>query len=156
MKKLARILLPLLAAVLVCSCCKSFQDIKVTSLDLVELSPRGLSAIDAILEVGVDNPTVQVTLTQMDATVKMDGAPCLHVTADDVTLDPRSQKVYSLIVHGSIDGNFNPFQLLTLLGQPNFLEPMTADVRFRGVLKSGLGKDFEYTDIPLKDLLDKI
>ena len=33
---------------------------------------------------------------------------------------------------------------------------MTADVRFRGVLKSGLGKDFEYTDIPLKDLLDKI
>ncbi|MBO4565964.1 MAG: hypothetical protein J5695_01915 [Bacteroidales bacterium] len=156
MKKLAGILLTLLAAVLLSSCCKSFQDIRLTSCDLVELSPRGLSSIDATIEVGVDNPTVQVTLTGMDATLKMDGSPCLHLTADDVTLEPRTEKVYSILIHGAIDGNFNPLQLLLLLNQPNFLEPMTADVRFRGVLKSGLGKDFEYTDIPLKDLLDKL
>ncbi|MBR4810020.1 MAG: hypothetical protein IK031_07050 [Bacteroidales bacterium] len=156
MKKIAGILLTLFAAVLLGSCCKSFQDIKVTSCDLVELSPRGLSSIDAALDIGIDNPTVQVTLTQMEATVKMDGEPCLHFTADDVTLEPRTQKVYNIVVHGSIDGSFNPFQLLTLFSQPSYLDPMTADVRFRGVLKSGLGKDFEYTDIPLKDLLDRI
>lgn len=156
MKKLARILVPLLAAVLLSACCNSFQDIRVTSCDLVELSPRGLSSIDATVNIGIDNPTVQVTLTQMNATLKMDGTPCMHLTADDITLNPRSSCVYNVLVHGTIDESFNPFQLLALFGQSGWMEMLTADVRFRGVLKSGLGKDFEYTDIPLKDLLDQI
>ena len=155
MKKLLRLLIPALAALCLCSCGKSFQDIKVTSCDLESLSPRGLSAIDAVVNVGVDNPTVQVTLTNLAAVVKMDGVPCLHVTADDLTLAPKSEQVYSLLLHGALDELFNPLQLLTLLAEPN-LDALTLDVSFRGKLRSGLGKDFEYTDIALKDLLSKI
>ncbi|MBR4826439.1 MAG: hypothetical protein IKZ91_00965 [Bacteroidales bacterium] len=155
MKRALRLLAVLLLAAGMCSCA-NFKDIKVTSFDLVSLSPRGLSSIDAALNIGVDNPTVQVTLTDMTATVKMDGTPCLHLDADDVTLSPRTNCVYNLVVHGTIDSGFNPFQLLTLLSSTTGLDPMTVDVRFRGVLRSGLGKDFEYTDIPLKDLMDKL
>ncbi len=154
MKKTLRLLISAIAVLCLCSCA-SFKDIKVTSFDLVSLSPRGLSSLDASIALEVDNPTVQVTLTNMYALAKMDGEPCLHFTADDVTLAPRSKEVYNIDVHGTIDGAFNPFQLLELLRQPD-MESVTLDVRFRGTLKSGLGKDFEYKDIPLKDLLDKI
>ena len=155
MGKLIRIAVAALAALCLCSCANSFKDIKVTSCDLVSISPKGLSALDAAIAIGVDNPTVQVTLTNMYALVKMDGEPCLHFTADDVTLAPKSQDIYNIDVHGNIDGSFNPFQILTLF-QGSSLDAVTIDVWFRGVLKNGFGKDFEYKDIPIKDLLDKI
>ena len=155
MNKLLRLLIPVLAAVCLCSCSKSFQEIKVTSCALESLSPRGLSSIDAVVNVGVDNPTVQVNLTNLKATVKMDGIPCLHVTADDVSLAPKTEQVYTLILHGTLDESFNPLQLLGLLTEPDF-DIMTLDVSFRGALRNGIGKDFEYTDILLKDLLSKI
>lgn len=155
MKKLLRLLIPAISALCLCACGKSFQDIKVTSCDLESLSPRGLSSIDAVVNVGVDNPTVQVTLTGVNAVLKMDGNPCLHVTADDVTIAPKCEQVYSLLVHGTLDEAFNPLQLLGLISEPD-LDILTIDVRFRGTLRSGFGKDFEYTDIPLKDLLSMI
>jgi len=155
MKRVLRLIIPALVALCLCSCANSFKDIKVTSCELLSLTPKGLSSLDATVNLGIDNPTVQVTLSQMNATVKMEGEPCLHITADDVTLAPRTKDYYPIELHGTIDGSFNPFQLLTLLNNPN-LEPLTIDVRFHGTLKSGLGKDFEYLDIPIKDLLDQI
>lgn len=155
MRTILRLLIPALAALCLCSCGKSFQDIKVTSVDLVSLSPLGLSAVDVEVNVGVDNPTVQVALTQLNAVVKMDGTPCLNITADDVTLAAKTQDIYPLLLHGSLAEGFNPFQLLSLLGTSDF-SPLTIDVFFHGALKSGLGKDFEYRDIALKDLLEKL
>ncbi|MBO7643503.1 MAG: hypothetical protein J6S62_00875 [Bacteroidales bacterium] len=155
MRTVLRLLIPALAAICLCSCSKSFQDIKVTSCELVSLSPVGLSAMDLNVNVGVDNPTVQVTLSQLRAVIKMDGVPCLNVTADDVVLAAKTEDVYPLLLHGSIAEGFNPLQLLGLIGL-NDLSPLTADVAFHGALRSGLGKDFEYTDISLKDLLEKL
>lgn len=155
MKNTVRLFIIALAAFCLCSCAQSFKDIKVTSCELVSLSPRGLSALDATVSVGVDNPTVQVTLSQAYGLVKMNGEPCLHITADDVTLAPKTEDIYTLELHGNIDSNFNPFQLITLFREPDW-SVMTMDIWFRGTLKNGLGKDFEYKDIPLKDLLDKI
>ena len=144
-----------IAALCFTSCSKSLKDVKITSYDVTSVTPLGLSAFDATIDVGVDNPSVQFTLSRINATVKMDGTPCLYLNADDVTVAPRSEKVYTLILHGTLDKNFNPFSLLTLLKSPD-LEPVTIDVSYHGALKGGLGKDFEYTDIQLKDLTGRI
>lgn len=154
MKRIARILLVALAALGLCSCSNSFKDIKVTSFDIVSLTPRGLSSIDAVVAIGVDNPTVQVSLTQMSAALKMDGIPCIYATAEDATLAARSNQVYTLTLHGTLDDEFNPFQILTLLKNPD-LKGVTADVHFRGTLSSGLGKTFDYKDIDLSGLINK-
>ena len=155
MRRILQLLIPALAALCLCSCGKSFQDIRVTSCNVVSLSPRGLTAVDATVDIGVDNPTMQVTLSNMQAVVKMDGAPFLYVEADDVTLAQKSEQIYTLLLHGTLADDFNPFMLLSLLGQTDY-DSMTIDVSFHGALRSGLGKDFEYTDIPLKNLLSKI
>ena len=126
----------------------------MTSCDLVSLVPRGLSAFDAVLDLAVDNPAPQVTLSEMEAVVKMDQAPCMYLEAEDVTISPRTELIYRVTFHGSLDEHFNPFTLLALLQQPD-MAMLTMDIRFKGSLKSGLGKHFEYTDIPIKDLLGK-
>ena len=155
MRTVLRLLIPALAALCLCACGKSFQDIRVTSCELVSLSPLGLSAVDVEINVGVDNPTVQVALSQLRAVVKMDGTPCLNVTADDVTLAAKTENIYPLLLHGTLAEDFNPFLLLGLLGRDDY-SALTVDVYFHGALKSGLGKDFEYKDIALKDLLSKL
>ncbi|MBO4671665.1 MAG: hypothetical protein J5640_07495 [Bacteroidales bacterium] len=155
MKRVAELFLVALSALLLTSCGKSFKDMEITSCKITSISPKGLSAFDATVDLGVNNPSVQLNLTKLKATVKMDGAPCLYLNADDVTIEPRSEQVYVLTIHGLLDGSFNPFALLTLLDSPD-LEPMTIDASCHAALKSGIGKDLIYEDVPLKDLLGKI
>ena len=140
-------------ALLLVSCTGSFKDIKVTSCDFVSLTPRGLSSFDAVMDIGVDNPAPQLTLSKMYALVKMDQQPCLHLYADDVTISSRTEFVYPVSFHGTIDESFNPFTIFSILKGEN-LESLTVDISFRGALKSGLGKNFEYKDIPIKDLIE--
>ena len=149
-KKTAKIVTLLLAAALcLCSCGKSLKDIKITSYEVTSVAPRGLSAFDATIDLGVNNPSVQFSLSAISATVKMDGAPCLYLTADDVKVEAR------IILHGVLDKAFNPFSLLTLFQNPD-LEPITLDLSYHGSLKGGLGKDFEYKDIKVKDLIGRL
>lgn len=158
MNKRNAILCALLACmmpVLVSCGTKSLKDIKMTSCNVSSFTPKGLTSFDATVDLGVDNPSVQFALSKMYAVVKMNGSPCIHLTADDVTIAPRTEQVYPLTLHGTMDGGFNPFSLLGLL-EGSGLEQMTIDVKYHGALKSGLGKDFEYKDIPLTDLIDRL
>ena len=144
-----------LTVMLAGSCAKSLKDVKVTSYELTSFSPRGLTSFDATVDLGVDNPSVQFSLSKMNAVVKIEGTPCLNLTAEDVMVAPRSEQVYPLVLHGSMADGFNPFSLLVLLREPG-LELLTIDVSCRGTLKSGLGKDFEYKDLPITDLMSSL
>lgn len=154
MKRAIELFVIVIAMFCTASCSGSFKDIKVTSWVLTEVVPRGLSAFDATIDLGIDNPAPQVTLSEMSALIKMDQAPCLHLTAEDVTIAPRTESVYTVTFHGVLDENFNPFTLLQLFNQQKQTE-LTADFGFRGTLKSGIGKYFVYTDVPINDLIDR-
>lgn len=149
-----RLIVYAVALALAVTGCQQFKDIQVKSCDIESLSPKGLTAFDAVLKFEVSNPAPQVTLSEMNAVIMMDEKPCMYLTADDVTLEPRSDMDYTVFFHGKLDDNFNPFSLLTLLREPG-LDSLTVNLGFRGTLKSGLSKYFEYKDIPVKDLLNK-
>lgn len=155
MKRIAILLIAALAVFCTGCCTGSFKDIKLTSCELESITPRGLSAFDAVINIGIDNPAPQVTLSEMSAVIRLHETPCMYLTADDVTIAPKSEMVYTAFFHGSLAEGFNPFALLPLLQQPD-LEGLTIDLGFRGTLKSGLGKYFEYTGIPVKDLMGKL
>lgn len=154
MKRAVQHIVTLLAVLCIASCSGSFKDIKVLSCDIVSIEPRGLTAFDAALNLGIENPAPQVTLSEMKAVIKMDEVPCLYLNAEDLTLARCSEAVYNVSFHGNLDENFNPFALLQLLNQQN--QPkLTADISFHGRLRSGLGKYFEYKDIPIEELFGK-
>ena len=135
--------------------CHSFKDIKVNSFELTKVVPVGLNALEAEVAVEIDNPTIGFTVENAEGILKMDGAPCMTITADCVKIDRKSVKRYTVPLQGKLADGFNPFQLLNILGTKD-LSVFSIDVKAHGKLKGGVGKDIEYKDIPLTSLIDKI
>ena len=94
-----------LAAVLALSfSCASYKDISVTSCEVASLSPNGLRAVDAVLSVGVHNPTVAFTLSDIAGTVRQgedviatfEGGP-VSVEVLREYADPDSEKYQRMV-----------------------------------------------------------
>lgn len=135
--------------------CHSFKDIKVNSFELTRVIPVGLSALEAEVNVEIDNPTVGFTVENVEGLLKMDGDSCMTVTSDQIKIAKKSTQHYAIPLHGKLADGFNPFQLLNILGTKD-LSVFTIDVKAHGALKGGIGKDIEYKDIPLTSLIDKL
>lgn len=150
-----RVLVIIAAVLCLATGCASFSDIKLTGCDLGSVAPRGLTGFEAELSLQVDNPAPQVTISEAGATVRIDGTPCLYLRSDGLTLKPRTEEIYGVLLHGELDPAFNPFELLKLLKEEN-RDLMTVDVAFRATLKSGITRRYEYKDLPLKEILKKI
>ena len=153
MKKLR--ILWLFALVLLLAGCKGrgFEDVRVTSVRLVSISPEGLTRISAVAEVGVHNPTVAFDVTNLDGLAKFLGQDALMVTGEPVSIAARCDSVYTVPLQGRMAEGFNPLRLLRLLGDDASFDDITFDVRARVTLRSGLGKNIEMLDIPLSGLL---
>lgn len=132
---------------------KSVKDIKVTSVELVSLTPQGLRDIDAVIKLGLYNPTVGFEITDLCGTLKYKGQEAMILKADQLMVGGKSDKVYTIPVHGSLSEDFNPLQLLQMLKDKIDFKDVTLDVSVRPALRGGLGKNLEYKDIPLDKLL---
>lgn len=150
MKRFGIILLA--ACLLLTSCGKGVKDIALTSFRLVSVSPQGLSGVTMLVEVGVDNPTVGFEITDVNAVLKLDSVPALLLTADQLMVEGRAQKLYTIPLKGQIAEGFNPFQLLRLISDDSVMSRLTADVSARAALRGGLGKNIEMKDIKLDSL----
>lgn len=135
--------------------CHSFKDIKVNSFELTKVVPVGLSAIEAEVDVEIDNPTVGFAVENLEGLLKMDGDSCMTISSDLVRIEKKSVRHYTIPLHGRLADGFNPFQLLSILSSKD-LSVFTIDVKAHGTLKGGIGKDVEYKDIPLTSLIDKL
>lgn len=152
MKKLAAILMA--CTLVLTGCSNSFKDIKVTSFDIVSITPRGLSELAATVEVGINNPTIPFTVRDILGTIKLDGNPCLDITADQVLVDGNREKIYSVPLRARLCEGFNPFSLLTML-QNQDLSRFTVDISAKVELRSGIGKTFELKDISMDKLVSR-
>lgn len=150
MKRFGIILLA--ACLLLTSCGKGVKDIALSSFRLVSVSPQGLSGVTMLVEVGVDNPTVGFEITDVNAVLKLDSVPALLLTADQLMVEGRAQKLYTIPLKGQIAEGFNPFQLLRLISDDSVMSRLTADVSARAALRGGLGKNIEMKDIKLDSL----
>ena len=140
------------ACLLLTSCGKGVKDIALTSFRLLSVSPQGLNGVTLLVEVGVDNPTVGFEITDVNAVLKLDTAPALLLTADQLMVEGHAQKNYTIPLMGQIADGFNPFQLLRLISDDSVMSRLTADVSARAALRGGLGKNIEIKDIKLDSL----
>lgn len=152
MKRASTILLSFILLLLVSGCAKTYKDIKVTSFDLVSVTPQGLTRVDALIDVGIDNPIVGFEVFDANGLVKLDGEPCLSITADQLVVQGKTAKTYRIPLNGVIADGFNPFQLLTLFKNLD-MSRVTVDLSARVNLRGGVGKVFEFKDMPLDKML---
>lgn len=136
------------------SCSKTYKDIKVTSFDIVSITPKGLDAVDAVIDVGIDNPIMGFELFNAVASVKMKGVECIQLFSDQLVLEGHSEKVYRIPLHGKLSSSFNPLELLTIVKDMDFSQ-FTMDAKARVNLRGGIGKDIDIKDIKLEKFLKK-
>ncbi len=160
MKKVRRyffgILVALMAFALVpgCSGISRIKDIKVTSCGLESYSLRGLRSVDAVLAIGIDNPSFGFMVTDLSGIVKYNGEDVASYTADSIRIDPRCTKVYDLPCTATLGEGISLLQVMRIAGKGS-LEGLTTDVEAKVRLKNGIGKTFTFKDLDLKEMMEE-
>lgn len=153
---LKRILLIAVSAMALCltGCkdIKNIKNIKVTSVAVETITPNGLRGMVIGLAVGIDNPSFNVDLSEINGALKLSGKVLGRVTMDPFTLHGRSAETYHLRAVVTIEKGVTLSELAVLLDMET-LNRCMVDVSARATLKSGLSKVLKFNDIPVKDLL---
>ena len=153
-KHLSHILLTLLAAFL-CSCggVEKVKDIKVTSVGVESYSFSGLRTINAVLALGIDNPTFAFKVTGLNGILKYKGEDFAFYSADTIKVDKKCSKVYDLPCSATLSDGVSLKKALQIV-QGNSLEGFTTDVEAKVKLKSGAGTTLKFKDLDLKQMAE--
>ena len=141
----------LFSALMLCGCSKTYKDIKVTSFDIVSVTPKGLNQVEAVVDVGLSNPIVGLRVTDLTGTLMMAGDPCLSLRIPELDVQGRMDKVYRIPVTGTIQPGFNPLSLLSI-AQSMDLSSFTADLQGR-VWLGKVGKNLELKNLKIGQMV---
>ena len=135
-----------------CKDIKNIKNIKVTSVAVETITPNGLRGMVIGLAVGIDNPSFNVDLSEINGALKLSGKVLGRVTMDPFTLHGKSAEIYHLRAVVTIEQGVTLSELAALLDMETLNQCMV-DVSARATLKNGLSKVLNFNDIPVKDLL---
>lgn len=136
-----------------CSGLSKVKDIKVTSCGLESYSLKGLRSIDAVLAVGIDNPTFAFTVMDVSGTVKYNGEDFATYTADTICVEKKCSKVYDLPCTATLSDGVSLMKMMQIVKKGN-LEGFTTDVTATVKLKSGAGTTMKFKDIDLSKMVE--
>lgn len=136
-----------------CSGLSKVKDIKVTSCGLESYSLKGLRSVDAVLAVGIDNPTFAFKVMGVSGTVKYNGEDFATYTADTISVDRKCTKVYDLPCAATLSDGVSLMKLMQIVKKGN-LEGFTTDVTATVKLKNGVGKTFRFKNIDLNKMTE--
>lgn len=134
-------------------CSEGVKDISVTSFELKSLSPRGLHGLDAVVALGLHNPVMAFRIEDLQGYIKLKGAPVLFLSADDVLVDRKCDKVYEIPVNASLADGASLLTLLEVIADKN-IDNYTVGVTLKIALKNGVGPTLAFDDIPLGKLIN--
>ena len=144
----------LLALLLGLTGCKDIRDIRVTSVEVESLSPRGFKSVDVFLKVGVDNPAKQVKISEIDGSVKHSGKVIGNVAMAPVILAARTDSTYTVKADVSLADGVSVMDVLALAGQKSQIEAATVNIYAKAKVKGGPVRKFKIEHMPVKKLLE--
>ncbi len=145
-------------AVMSLSSCSEIQKIKqidITSAHITSLTPKGLTNIDLGCRVGINNPSIQLSFSEITCAIKHSGKVLGNVAIDPFTLKGRSEEVYDLNANAKLGKDMSVIEAMNLLNS-NIMNELTADLNARVQLKGGLSKRVKLKDVPLKKLIELV
>lgn len=154
-KTIFGVFVALLACVILsgCSGLRKVKDIKVTSCGLESYSLKGLRSIDAVLAVGIDNPTFAFKVMDVSGIVKYNGEDFASYTADTISVDKKCSKVYDLPCTATLSDGVSLMKLMQIVKNGS-LEGFTTDVTATVKLKSGAGTTLKFKNIDLNKMAE--
>jgi len=154
-RRIFRGFIVLMAGVILSGCCglSKMKDIKVTSCALESYSLNGLRSIDAVLAVGIDNPTFAFKVMDVSGIVKYNGEDFASYTADTISVDKKCSKVYDLPCTATLSDGVSLMKLMQIVKNGS-LEGFTTDVTATVKLKSGAGATLKFKNIDLNKMAE--
>ena len=152
-----KIFLALITAIMLtfqgCASLKKVKDINITSIGVESYSLSGLRAIDAVLAVGIDNPTFAFKVTGLNGILKYKGEDFAFYSADTIKIDKKCGKVYDLPCSATLSEGVSLMKAVQIFRNGS-LEGFTTDVEAKVKLKSGAGTTLKYKDLDLQKLAE--
>lgn len=157
-KHSSKILLTLLAVIFLtlssCASLKKVKDINITSVGVESYSFSGLRSINAVLAIGIDNPTFAFRVTRLNGILKYKGEDFAFYSADTLHVDSRCVKVYDLPCSATLSDGVNLLKAMQI-ARDGSLDGFTTDVEAKVKLKSGAGTTLKFKDLDLKKMTEK-
>lgn len=146
--RLKRLITAILVAICLSSCSglNKVKDISLTSWGVKYLVPTSARSVDAVLLLGIDNPTFAFTVSDVDGTLKRNGIPMVYFKAGEISVNAKTSAVYELPGSATLADKTSILDLLGIAARGNY-DGLTVDVALKVRLKSGLGTTLNFKDI---------
>ena len=138
-----------------CADIKRLKDLEVESVALENFKPRGFREATLTLLVEVDNPGVQLSLSEISGEIEHSGKVLGKVAVDPFTLQGKTADTYRLDVELSLAEGVNVLDLGVLLDKQS-LEKMTVDVSADVRIRKGKTRTMKINDLPVKKLIEAV
>lgn len=138
-----------------CADIKRLKDLEVESVALENYKPRGFRGATLTLLVEVDNPGVQLSLSEISGEIEHSGKVLGKVAVDPFTLQGKTADTYRLDVELSLAEGVNVLDLGVLLDKES-LEKMTVDVSADVRIRKGKTRTMKINDLPVKKLIEAV
>ncbi len=136
-----------------CKGVKNLRNVDITSASITDITPNGLRGILLDCAVGIDNPGIQISLSEISCDLKHSGKILGKVAIDPFTMKARTEEIYQLKADAQLGKDMTVLELGKFLNK-DFVDQITVDIHARGRLKGGLAKRVTLTDVPLKKLIE--
>ena len=140
----------LLAGLLAVSGCAvtKIREIRITSVGVKYIVPTSSRSLDAVLLLGLDNPSISFTAQDVSGVVKQYGRELGKFTAGQLPIQAKSVQVYELPCTVALSEKVSLLDLLAIAARRS-MEGMTVDVKLRVSLKGGKGTILTFNGLDL-------
>ena len=144
------IALALMASLLAVSGCAvtKIREIRITSVGVKYIVPTSSRSLDAVLLLGIDNPSISFTAQDVSGVVKQYGRELGKFTAGQLPIQAKSVQVYELPCTVALSEKVSLLDLLAIAARRS-MEGMTVDVKLRVSLGGGKGTTLTFNGLDL-------
>ena len=133
--------------------CGRFEDIRINSCKLNSATPRGFTAVDAVLDLEIDNPATSFTISDIQGVVLRDGVDSvIFVTGGPVDVKRRSVQTYQVPCTATLGRSVGLLDFLNILNN-NEYEGLTLELQMDASLKNGIKRQINLGPFSVEDLL---
>ena len=149
MKRIVKVLILAIAALSASSCgIAKIKDLSVSSLGVKYLAPTSNRSLKGTLLLGLDNPSIDFTVSNVEGVVRYYERDMVNFTAGELPVQGKSDQVYELPCTATLCDGVSLLDLLVIASKKS-LEGMTADVSLNASLKNGVTLPLTFKKIDL-------
>lgn len=152
MKRLVYYIFTAFTVIMAANGCVNIKGLEVTSIRMESVRPNGMRKLSFSMEVGIDNPSKEFQVYDMEGTIYKDRQELGDLTVEPVTVLAKSDMKYRVRAEFAMNGSLTFLDLMSMIPNSD-LEEYRMDVRLTVKTKGGHAKKLKFRDVPAKSVM---